>query len=145
MVSEVELVYRTKIKPSQRPKITDGRSSYDLLIHNWNHDKIELLEEFKLLLLNRGNRVLGLVDISVGGSSGTIADPKIIFTAALKGKASAVILAHNHPGGNIRPSRQDEAITHQLKEGGKLLDIIVMDHVIVSSEGYFSFADEGLI
>lgn len=145
MVSEVELVYRTKIKPLQRPKITDSRSTYDLLIHNWNQDKIELLEEFKLLLLNRGNRVLGLVDISVGGSSGTIADPKIIFTAALKGKASAVILVHNHPSGNIRPSRQDETITHQLKEGGKLLDIIVMDHVIVSSEGYFSFADEGLI
>ena len=145
LVEEVELIYRSKIKASQRPKITSVESSYDLLKSCWDMDKIELIEQFKVVYLNRGNKVLSISDLSSGGMSGTVADPRIIFATALKRNSCAIILAHNHPSGNTRPSKQDEVLTQKIKDGGKLLDILVMDHIIISSEGYFSFADEGLI
>jgi len=97
------------------------------------------------LLLNRGNRVLGIMNVSSGGVSGTIADPKIIFTAALKSNASALVLSHNHPSGTLKPSQPDISLTKKLVDGGKLLDITVLDHLIVTNEGYYSFADEGLL
>lgn len=102
-------------------------------------------EEFWVLLLSRANKVLEKVLISKGGVSGTVADPKIIFKAALEHQAANVILAHNHPSGNLKPSTQDISLTKKMKEGGKLLDIGVLDHVIFADRGYFSFADEGLM
>lgn len=102
-------------------------------------------EEFWVLLLSRANKVLEKVLISKGGVSGTVADPKIIFKAALEHQAANVILAHNHPSGNLKPSNQDISLTKKMKEGGKLLDIGVLDHVIFADRGYFSFADEGLM
>ncbi len=95
--------------------------------------------------MNRANKVLGLFEVSKGGISGTVADPKIIFTAALKGGASGIIVAHNHPSGNLTASQSDIDLTRKLKEAGKFLEIQLLDHVIVTTEGYFSFADEGLI
>ena len=97
------------------------------------------------MLLNRANRVLGLIDISLGGTAGTIADPKVIFAAAIKSNACGIILVHNHPSGNLKPSQQDLDLTRKIKAGGQLLDIVVMDHMIITSEGFFSFADEGLM
>ncbi len=97
------------------------------------------------MLMNRANKVLGLFEVSTGGISGTVADPKIIFTAALKGGASGIIVAHNHPSGNLTASQSDIDLTRKLKEAGKFLEIQLLDHVIVTTEGYFSFADEGLI
>lgn len=108
-------------------------------------NRIELLEEFKILLVNRRIRVLGVVDISQGGLSGTVADPKVIFAAALKSCASVIILAHNHPSGELDPSREDIAITKKLKAGAELLDLKVLDHLIISKDTYYSFADEGLM
>jgi DNA repair protein RadC len=107
--------------------------------------KIELLEEFKMILLNRNNRVLGMINISQGGMSGTVADPKLIFVAALKAAASYIILAHNHPSGNLKPSTEDIRLTKKLVDGGKLLDLLVGDHLIITNEGFYSFCDEGLI
>ncbi|WP_010602115.1 JAB domain-containing protein [Pedobacter agri] len=98
-----------------------------------------------MILLNRQNRVLGLIDISTGGVSGTILDPKIIFSIALKANTSAIILCHNHPSGNIQPSQSDIRLTNQLKEGGKLLEILVWDHLIITNENYYSFADDGMM
>ena len=97
------------------------------------------------MLLNRANKVIGLVDISVGGFAGTIADPKVIFGAALKAGASSLILAHNHPSGNLKPSKADISLTHKLISAGSFLDISVFDHIIITAEGYLSFADECLI
>lgn len=97
------------------------------------------------MLLNRAIKVLGLFEVSTGGVSGTVADPKIIFTAALKDGASGIIVAHNHPSGNLTASQSDIDLTRKLKEAGKFLEIQLLDHVIVTTEGYFSFADEGLI
>jgi DNA repair protein RadC len=102
-------------------------------------------EQFWVVLLNRANRVIRKVQISQGGVAGTVADPKIIFKSALDDLASGVILAHNHPSGNLSPSQADITLTQKLKEGGRLLEIQVLDHLIVGGHKYFSFADEGLL
>lgn len=103
------------------------------------------VEEFKVLLLTRSNQVIGIVPISQGGISGTVADPKLIFAAALKSSASSLILAHNHPSGNLKPSEADIRLTRKMKEAGQFLDLPVRDHIILTQEGHFSFADEGLL
>ena len=102
-------------------------------------------EEFWVVLLNRANVVMKKVQISVGGVAGTVADPKLIFKAALEHLASSVILVHNHPSGNLKPSQADKDLTHKLREAGRHLEIPVLDHVIVTEKNYFSFADEGIL
>lgn len=144
-VSEMELTYRNQIDPRDRPKIISSQCAYDILMQAWDVNKIELLEEFLIMLLDRGNHCLGLSRISQGGVSYTCVDPKIIFGTAIKSHASAIILAHNHPSGEINPSRQDIALTEKLREGGKLLEVNVCDHLIVTPRNYYSFADEGLL
>lgn len=144
-VAEVQISYNPKFKVSERPQISKSRDAYNILIQQWDLGKIELLEEFKILLLNRRNRVLGLVNISSGGFSGTVADPKVIFTAGLKACASGIILCHNHPSGELDPSSEDLSLTRRLKEAGKLLDLQILDHLIISTNGYYSFGDEGMI
>ena len=144
-VQEVELVYKQKFKPSERPKITNSTETYRVLLSTWNLGIIGFIEEFKILLLNRANRVIGCYEVSSGGLCGTIVDPRLVFAAALKSCATGLILAHNHPSGNLIPSEADLQLTSKLKEGGRLLDIMVIDHIILSGEGYMSFADEGYI
>jgi DNA repair protein RadC len=144
-VAEVEISYKPNYKVSERPQISKSKDAYQILIQQWNMHKIELLEEFKIILMNRRNRVLGVVDISQGGLSGTVADPKVIFAAALKSCASGIILAHNHPSGELDPSREDIALTNKIKAGAELLDLKVLDHLIISKDSYYSFADEGLM
>jgi DNA repair protein RadC len=100
-------------------------------------------EEFWILLLNRSNKVIGRECISTGGVSGTVADVKIIFKRALEHLASNIILCHNHPSGNLKPSHTDEVLTRKVAQAGEVLDIQVLDHVIIAETGYFSFADEG--
>jgi DNA repair protein RadC len=144
-LAEVELVYKTKVKPSDRPKISSSSDAYSLLIQSWDSNTIELCEEFKVLFLNRANKVLGIFNLSKGGVAGTVADPKLIFVAALKANASGIILAHNHPSGNFQPSQADIDLTKKCKEGGKLLEIQLLDHIIITIEKYFSMADEGIL
>jgi DNA repair protein RadC len=144
-ISEVELVYRSTVKASLRPILTNSREVYDVLLQSWDKNKIELQEQFKVLLLNRGNKALGIYEVSTGGVAGTVADPKLIFMAAIKANACSIILAHNHPSSNLKPSRADEELTQKIKQGGKLLEINVLDHLILSPEGYYSFADEGVM
>jgi DNA repair protein RadC len=102
-------------------------------------------EEFWIVLLNRANRITSKHLISKGGQAGTVADPKIIFNTVLQHHATSVILAHNHPSGNLKPSSADVALTNKLIAAGKLLDISVLDHLIITDRGYYSFADEGII
>lgn len=102
-------------------------------------------EEFWILLLNRGNKILNSVCISQGGLSGTVADPKKIFKTALEQYAASVILCHNHPSGNTRPSESDIRLTQKLKKAGSFLDLPVIDHIIIGEDSYFSFADEGIL
>ncbi|TDG36254.1 DNA repair protein [Pedobacter changchengzhani] len=142
---EVQVTYTPDYKISERPKITSSLETYQLLKQEWDKGRINFLEEFKVILLNRANRVLGLADISIGGVSGTVVDPKIVFATALKGNCSSIIVAHNHPSGNLRPSESDIRLTKKLVECGKLLEIVVFDHVIITEYGYYSFLDEGMI
>ena len=144
-VSEITVNYFPKFKASERPKVQSSLDSYNILRSVWNPGKIEMVEEFKLLLMNRANKVLGVTTISVGGVAGTVADPKIIFGTALKCLASGIILAHNHPSGNLNPSQADIHLTKKLKEGGSFLDLPVFDHLIITKHSYYSFADEGLL
>lgn len=146
-VAEIEVVYRKKVtvKASERPVITRSSDACEILKHYWDENKIDLVEEFKVLFLNRANRVLQFGNFSSGGLTGTVADPRLILAAALKLASCAIVLAHNHPSGNLKPSRADEQLTQKIKQAAAYHDITVMDHLIITSEGYYSFADEGLL
>jgi len=144
-LAEIRLSFKNKVRASDRPKVANSRDAYGLLMKKWNLEKIELVEEFKILLLNRTSQCLGEYKLSSGGTTSTIADPKLIFAAAIKCNACGVILAHNHPSGSLTPSEPDITLTKKIIEGGNLLDILVLDHLIVTKEGFYSFADEGLI
>ena len=144
-VAEIKLSYRNRVKPSERSQVTSSTDSYQVLQASWDMGKLEFVEQFKVLLLSRANRVLGIYEVSTGGVAGTVADPKLIFAAALKACASGIILCHNHPSGNLKPSQADLQLTKKMKQGGELLDISVLDHIILTSEGYYSLADEGLL
>ena len=145
LVTEIELIYKTKVKPSQRPKISTSSDCYKLFLKQWDTNKLEFVEQFKVMLLNRANKVLGIYEVSTGNVSGCIADPKQIFCAAIKANASSLVACHNHPSGNLKPSIADETLTRKLVQAGNFLDLKVLDHIIISNEGYFSFSDEGLL
>ena len=144
-VAEEELVYRSKVKASDRPQITTSKDAYQVLLKCWDENKIEFVEQFKVIFLNKTNKVLGIYEVSTGGITGTVADPRVIFAAALKANATAIIISHNHPSGNLKPSKQDEDLTQKIKYAGEFLEIKLLDHVVVTNEGYFSFSDEGLL
>lgn len=145
MVSEIELVYRTAIRPSQRPQVSSSASAYEILLAGWHPDRIEFIEQFKVLLLSRSNRVLGQYELSTGGTAGTVVDLRLIFAAALKANASGIIMAHNHPSGTLASSQADRDITKKIKDAGRILEIPLLDHLIVTTEGYYSFADQGML
>ncbi|NOS91213.1 MAG: JAB domain-containing protein [Cyclobacteriaceae bacterium] len=144
-IAEVQLSYVTKVKPSERPKIQTSRDSFEILRNTWNADTMELREEMKVMLLNHGHRLLGIYKLSEGGVAGTVADPKLIFAAAIKSNSSSIILAHNHPSGNLQPSQADIQLTKRCKEIGKMLDLVVLDHIIITADAYYSFADDGML
>jgi DNA repair protein RadC len=142
-IAEVELIYKTKVKCSERPSIKSSKDGYDLFIKNWDENKIEFVEQFKVLLLNKANRVLGIYEVSSGGITGTVADPRLIYTAALKANACQIMMSHNHPSGSLKPSQADELLTQKIKQAGQLLDIRLLDHLIISSEGFFPLLMKG--
>ncbi|WP_040005458.1 RadC family protein [Fibrisoma limi] len=143
IVSALELGRRRKEQDRpQRARITCSRDAYNEMIP---HLMDKPHEEFWILLMNRANEILRPVQISAGGISGTVADPKLIFKQAIEHLASSMILFHNHPSGNLTPSQADKDLTRKLKDAGRLLDIPVLDHLIFTDKAYFSFADEGLL
>ena len=142
-VSEIELVYKSKVKASERLRVTKSQEVYALFNSIWDKNRIEFVEEFKVAFLNQSNSVLGVCSLSSGGLTGTVADIRIVFGAALKINACAITICHNHPSGNLKPSRVDEDITRLFIEAGKILNIRLVDHLIITNEGYYSFADEG--
>jgi len=146
-VAEIEIIYKTKVKASQRASISSSNDVYLLVSSLYNEDTIELREEFKMILLNNANKVLGSVNIIIGSITGTVVDSKLILATACKAMASGVILCHNHPSGNKKPSEQDRTMTSKIKEALLLVDISLLDHVIIlpNSEGYYSFVDEGIL
>jgi len=131
-----------KLHPGKKNKISSSELAFHAL-HPVLSDKN--YEEFWVLLLDRANRIIRKVNISEGGMSGTVADPKKIFKIALDNNALSIILAHNHPSNNLKPSENDIQLTRKIIEAGKVLEISVLDHLIIGNDKYFSFADESLI
>lgn len=142
---KVELVYKTKVKPSDRVQLNGSVDTYNFLISTWDENRIELQEQFKVILMNSKNRVLGVFELSTGGVSRTVADPKLIFMAALKANACRIIVAHNHPSGDPQPSISDKDSTKKITQAGRVLEISVLDHMIITRNLYYSFAENGLM
>lgn len=143
IIAALELGRRRKELPAQKIfKITSSKDAFEYMqpiYEDLQH------EEFWIILLNRANIVLGRQQVSKGGQSGTIADPKIIFNMAMEHKASSILLTHNHPSGNLSPSPEDISITKKLIAAGKLLDLPVLDHLIMTNKSFYSLCDEGVI
>jgi DNA repair protein RadC len=143
IVAALELGRRRKdLEQDEKPRISKSVDAFEIIRPNLMDLKHE---EFWLILLNRANRLIRKCMISQGGVAGTVADPKIIFKAALEELACGIILAHNHPSGNLTASQADIDLTKKLSAAGKMLEIQVLDHIILAGQKYFSFADEGLI
>jgi DNA repair protein RadC len=124
-------------------QIKNSQSAYDYINRVYDESTIGLYEEFMVLLLNRANRVLGCLKLSKGGLTGTVVDLRILYGTALKAMASSIIIAHNHPSNNLTPSVEDKELTQKIKEAGQFLDINLLDHLILGTDGnYVSFTDE---
>lgn len=144
-IAEVRLIYSNKVSAADRPTIRSSEDAMRLFRESWDKETIELYEECKLMLLNRANKVLGIAQISQGGISGTVTDVRIILQYALKANASAIVLCHNHPSGNLQPSDADLKITSKLKEAAMIHEINLLDHLIITAGNYYSMADMGSI
>lgn len=143
IVAALELGRRRKESCTEKKqKVMSSKDIFELMLPSFQD---LLYEEFHIILLNRMNHVIRSEKISSGGVAGTIADPKLIFKKALEYLASSIILCHNHPSGNLKPSDEDIKLTRKIKEAGMNLDISVLDHLIICNNGYFSFADEGMM
>jgi len=126
------------------PKVSTPLECYREFSFIWNTD-LDIRERIKVMYLNRNSEIIGFYELGAGGFSATYADAKLLFAVALLCGASSFILAHNHPSGNLSPSESDIELTKKLKKAGRALDISLLDHLIVSKDGYYSFADKGLI
>jgi DNA repair protein RadC len=145
-VSEVEIIYKTTQKASERPTIKRSLHASEIFYKVYDPNKIAHKEFFYAMYLNNANAVLSVMKVSEGSINGTICDPIIILQAAIKLNAQAIILSHNHPSGNLTPSESDKRMTQKIKQGAELFSIRIHDHIILTPENeYFSFADDGLI
>jgi len=143
-LAEVQVTYKSKVKFSEMRKVTTSKDVEEIFRSIWS-DLMEFRKEFYILLLNRANRVKGYYRVSEGEITGTVLDPRLVFSVALKCHSSAIILAHNHPSGNLQPSEADLKLTNNLVSGGKILEISLWDHLIITFESFYSFADEGMM
>jgi DNA repair protein RadC len=144
-VSDIKIIYTPKIKHSKLPEIFNAHQAYNLFMESWDIGKIYLVEQFKAMYLNSNGKVLGIFEVSSGGLTYTQVDARLIFLGAIKCCATSIVLAHNHPSGNREPSESDLRITRRLKEAGRLLEINVWDHLIITPEDYTSMRVLGMI
>jgi len=145
-VSEIKISYKNRVTSSNLSKISSSSDAAEILFETWDNDTIELHEAFKILLLNNSNIVKGIYEISSGGITGTLVDIRILFAVVLKSLSTAIILAHNHPSGNLKPSEADKRLTAKIKQACDLLDIKLLDHLIITpSHNYYSFTDNGIL
>jgi DNA repair protein RadC len=143
IVAAMELGRRRKSSPeTKKTKILNSRNIFELI----NPDTLDLVhEEFWIILLNRANVAIKKINLSKGGVSGTVVDIRLVFKHAIDNLASGIVLCHNHPSGNLKPSEADIKLTKNIRESGKIMEINLLDHLIVNNTSYFSFADEGLL
>ena len=142
-VAEIQVSYIPNLLTDL--SILNSQKTFELMLNDWEQNTLQMQEEVKILLLNRSNKVLGIYSLAKGGITSCVVDVRIILSVALKTLATGIILVHNHPSGNLKPSQDDVNITKKLKESCKLLDITLLDHLIVTKDDFYSFADEGLI
>lgn len=141
---EISLQYKPRLMQDQ-PKLNGSASAYEVLHRAWDPD-MHICESFLVLHLGASNRLKGIQRVSKGGLTATMADIRLIYSAAMKALSTAIILAHNHPSCQLSPSHSDKILTKKVKEAGDILEVKVLDHLILSPEGgYYSFADEGLM
>ena len=145
LITEVELIYRNPVPASKRLRITGSKDAYDLLMASWDLNKIKLLEEFKVILLDQRNACLGISHLSCGGITSSVIDARLVFATAITARATGLILAHNHPSGVAEPSTADQEITEKIIYCLRLVDVQVLDHIIVGDTDTFSFAEHGLL
>ena len=139
-----EIKIKVTFKKGDKHKITGSKTAFEIIKQLMNKDTLYWTEEMIMLALNRNNEVYGWYKISAGGTSGTIVDPKVVFSILLNAGASGFILSHNHPSQTLKASNEDLKITKQLKEAGELLSISLLDHIIVAGDSYLSMLDEQL-
>jgi len=144
-ISEIKVSYHPSIPARERPKLSTSMDCYKYILDIFDKDTINLREDAIVLFLNRADRILGCYRISSGSITGTVVDIRIVLGIALKCLACGIILAHNHPSGEINPSHQDLELTKRLKDAAKLMEISLLDHLIITSDKYYSFADEGVL
>jgi len=144
-IAEVSLAYKASQPVETLPSITSPQEAADYLRSIWDEDTLELREEFVVVLLNNAKKVLGWSRISTGGSTSTIVEPSAVFQLALLGKADSIIVAHNHPSGNLKASTADISLTARLTKAGKLLGITLDDSIILTRAGFVSLREEGLM
>ena len=140
-IAEVKITYSNPVKSADRIKVVGSSDVARALREFWpSYDHVEFCY---MLMLNRQNQILGYNQVAKGGITGTVVDTRVIYQVALKANASSIIIAHNHPSGNLDPSNADKKITREVKDAGKILNITLLDHVILTSDGFHSMADEG--
>lgn len=144
-LAELKVAYRSRTKAEKRQPIRGPEDVERYLRAVWNKDTLELVEDFVVVCLNGSHQAIGWVKVSTGGLTRTQVDPRVVFAIALQTASTAIIVAHNHPSGNLEPSRDDQEVTRRLKEAGTMLGIKVLDHVILTRESSFSFADSGML
>lgn len=142
-VSEVELIYKKKESTANAKKIDTSKVAFDILISLWDKNKIDYVEHFYALYLNRGNKVIGSILLSTGGCVGTVVDVKVLIQGAILSNAQAIVIAHNHPSGSLIPSDSDLDITSRIKTACNYFEISLLDHLIIADNDYYSFKDEG--
>lgn len=141
-VAEIELIYKPARKLSRLPQVNCPEDAYTLFAASWDKDKLEFIEQFKVMLLNNANKVLGICGLSTGGTNSTVADTRLVMATALKASAAGIIIAHNHPSGCLFPSKSDINITNKLARASKLMGINLLDHIILTGESFYSFMNK---
>jgi DNA repair protein RadC len=141
LMAEIGATYKSLIPVEDRIMLLSSIEVYEYLKSIWDQDSIELVESFYIILLNNAGSVLGWARTAIGSERGVISDPKTIFKLALVHNANKIILAHNHPSGNLTPSYADRSMTEKLDKGAKILDIEILDHLIITNKGYYSLKD----
>lgn len=144
-VAEVQLTYKNQIPCKDRPTINSSQAAYNIVKNHFPDETIDYRESFKAFYMNTAGHLLGCLTVSEGGPCSTAVDVKLILQGALLTNASGVILAHNHPSGNLQPSSPDKAMTKKIEKALLTMDMRLLDHLIVTRDGYFSFIDEGVM
>lgn len=141
-IAEIEISYSAKVAKQYRLKVSNSEDAFNYFISTWSKDLLELQEEFKILLLNNDNEVLGIHSLSKGTTNSVNVDLKLMLAVTIKTCASGLIIAHNHPTGKLKPSEGDISLTKKVRKACSYLDIALLDHIIITKDKYYSFSDE---